>query len=147
MTRGKGNRGGFGGARQNGGRKPGQRNKRTQAMIAKAEAGGAMPLDIILKQMREADALAQQLAADKQPDQKAIKEAKDTAFERAKDAAPYLHPRLQSVTQKNVPFDLTKLTDDELKALLPILKRIERDKLGSSGDRVEAPGGATKPGV
>lgn len=125
------NRGGFGG-RKGGGRPKGVRNKRTEALIAQAEAGGAMPLDIILKQMRAADAEATRLRTEKNPDGKAIKEAEDIAFERAKDAAPYLHPRLQSVTQKTEPLDLSKLPRELIEQALQLEEALERARQGET---------------
>ena len=68
-----------GGARPGAGRPKGGRNKRTAEMIAKAEAGGLMPLDYMLGVMRdEANAPAARLDA-------------------AKSAAPYIYPKLAQV--------------------------------------------------
>ncbi len=68
-----------GGARPGAGRQPGVPNKRTQEAIAKAEASGLMPLDYMLSVMRnEAEEQAVRLDA-------------------AKNAAPYVHAKLQSV--------------------------------------------------
>lgn len=122
----------MGGKREGAGRKKGARNKRTEAMVKKAEAGGAMPLDIILKQMRKADADADRLKTLKHPDAKAIRDAEDTAFLRAKEAAPYLHPRLQSVTQKIDPIDLTKLPRDVLEQLITAAEGLERARAGTT---------------
>ena len=73
-----------GGRRDGAGRKKGSRTRRTEKTteIAEKAAGeGPLPLEVMLKAMRAADARGDLAAA--------------AAF--AKDAAPYLHPRLQSV--------------------------------------------------
>jgi hypothetical protein len=101
-----------GGARPNAGRKAGVPNKDRRKAIAKAEAGGIMPLDLMLKVMRKHDALA--TLAEKKGDKDEAQGQWTMAAERARDAAPYLHPRLQSITQKDERIDLSKLTDDEL---------------------------------
>lgn len=126
-----GNRGGYGG-KKGGGRPRGRRNRRTEAMVAKAEAGGAMPLDIILKQMREADARADELKATETPDAAAIREAEEVAFTRAKDAAPYLHSRLQSITQKIDPIDLSQLPRELIEQAIELEQAIERSRRGKT---------------
>jgi hypothetical protein len=121
MTQGA-NRGGLGGKRENAGRKKGTPNKITRANIEKAQASGPMPLDIILKQMRKFDALAEKAKnlAEK-------KEYEDRAHERAKDAAPYLHHRLQSMTVSEKPLDLSKLTDAELLVFRDLRAKLSPD--------------------
>jgi len=79
-----------GGARTGAGRKKGSVTKATairQEMIAKAVAEGITPLDVMLGAMREAWE----------------KGDKQAAANFAKDAAPYLHPRLASVEHKGDP--------------------------------------------
>lgn len=79
-----------GGARVGAGRKKGSVTKATairQEMIAKAVAEGVSPLDVMLGAMRDAWA-----AGDK-----------EKAANFAKDAAPYLHPKLSSVEHKGDP--------------------------------------------
>lgn len=68
-----------GGARTGAGRKKGGANRVTEEAIAKAEAGGEMPLAFLLRIMRDP-------AAD---------EAKQ--IDCAKAAAPYLHPKLATI--------------------------------------------------
>ena len=64
------------------GRPKGSRNKRTRALLEAAEAGGEMPLDFLLRLMRDPQAsMARRLEA-------------------AKAAAPFLHPRLNSIDHK-----------------------------------------------
>ena len=69
--------------RKTGGRQKGTPNKRTTAAAAAAKlvSAGASPLDFLLETMRGAAALELRLEA-------------------AKAAAPYVHPRLASVTLK-----------------------------------------------
>lgn len=68
-----------GGKRQGSGRPRGAATKRTQEIVAKATAAGLMPLEYMLNILRDDEA---------PPDQR---------FEAAKQAAPYLHPRLAAV--------------------------------------------------
>lgn len=70
---------GHGGARPGAGRKKGGVNRVTQEAIAKAEAGGEMPLDYLLRIMRDMEA----------------DEAK--RIDCAKAAAPYLHHKLNAI--------------------------------------------------
>jgi hypothetical protein len=63
------------------GRPKGSRNKRTQTLIEAAHAGGELPLDYMLRVMR---------------DPKAPAKRRD---EMAKAAAPFLHARLASIEQ------------------------------------------------
>lgn len=71
-----------GGARPNAGRKPGALNKATAAAREKAEAEGIMPLDFMLKIMRDEDA------------------TRAERMDMAKAAAPYVHARLSSIEAK-----------------------------------------------
>ena len=68
-----------GGARPNAGRKKGAHNRLTEEAVKAAEEGGLMPLDYLLKIMR-----------DESQDQGARVDA-------AKAAAPYVHAKLQSM--------------------------------------------------
>ena len=68
-----------GGARPGAGRKKGGANRVTEEAIARAEAGGEMPLDFLLRIMRDGNA----------------DEAK--RIDCAKAAAQYVHPKLNSV--------------------------------------------------
>lgn len=68
-----------GGARPNAGRKKGGANRATAEAIARAEAGGELPLDFLLRIMRDDGA----------------DEAK--RIDCAKAAAPYLHAKLANI--------------------------------------------------
>lgn len=70
-----------GGAREGAGRKKGSATRRTREVADKATQAGTTPLDVILTAMQE------HVAAGRW----------DDAAERAKDAAPYVHPRLSAV--------------------------------------------------
>ena len=87
---------GHGGARPNAGRKPGAATKRTREIADKAAEAGITPLDVMLMAMT---ALVEEA--------KAYEGKPGTGEERlklmisasgvAKDAAPYIHPRLQAI--------------------------------------------------
>ena len=68
-----------GGRRDNAGRPPGARNKRTLETVAKAEASGLMPLDYMLSVLRNEA------------------EPTDRRQWAAQQAAPYVHARLSHV--------------------------------------------------
>lgn len=72
-----------GGNRQGAGRKKGSRNKATAAQIAAVAASGEVPLDHLLKIMRD----------ESQPT--------SVRVEAAKAAAPYCHPKLASVEPRD----------------------------------------------
>lgn len=61
------------------GRPKGSRNRRTQAVLDAAEAGGISPLEFLLQVMRDG------------------RRKFDVRFEAAKAAAPFVHPKLSSV--------------------------------------------------
>ena len=69
-----------GGAREGAGRKKGGHNKLTEEAVQKAKDGGELPLDFMLRVMR-----------DPQEDQARRLDA-------AKAAAPYVHPKLNAMT-------------------------------------------------
>jgi len=73
---------GHGGSRPGAGRKTGGVNRVTKEAIDKAKAGGEMPLDFLLRIMRD----------------EAADEAK--RIDCAKAAAQYVHPKLTSVEAK-----------------------------------------------
>jgi hypothetical protein len=64
-----------------GGRQPGTPNKKTAETIAKAEAGGIMPLEYMLQILRDTT------------------QEPSARFGAAVQAAPYLHPKLSSIEQ------------------------------------------------
>lgn len=83
--------------RRSNGRPNGSSNKRTEEAFKKAKKGGILPLDFLLKQMRNHKLdLAVRMTA-------------------AKDAAPYVHNRLQATTVKG---DVNITHEQALKELL-----------------------------
>ena len=89
-----------GGARVGAGRPKGTLNKKTQEIVAKAAASGISPLEVMLEAMNAAREEGNLAAA--------------AGF--AKDAAPYMHPRLANV-ESNIKADVgvrvTTLPKDE----------------------------------
>jgi hypothetical protein len=100
-----------GGKREGAGRKPGSKTRRTRAVAEAAAREGITPLEVMLKAMR-AHLNGRRL---------------DQAAAVAKDAAPYMHPRLGSVQHSGpnggpiVTVDVSKLSDEQLAALEPVL--------------------------
>ena len=74
---------GHGGKRPGAGRPPGARNRKTMELVEACAATGEMPLDYMLRIMRDPNADV----------------ARRDAM--AAKAAPYLHPQLASVRQQN----------------------------------------------
>lgn len=74
-----------GGRRPGAGRPPGAASRKTRAIADRAAAEGITPLEVMLEAMR------------------GLYEAgnKVEAAQIAKDAAPYMHPRLQQIEQKS----------------------------------------------
>lgn len=72
---------GHGGSREGAGRKKGSTTQKTQEIAEKAFEDGVTPLEVMLEAMREHYALKDY----------------DKAAAFAKDAAPYVHPRLAAV--------------------------------------------------
>jgi len=75
-----------GGRRPGAGRPVGSKNQRTAEIARAAAESGITPIEVMLGTMRELWA-------------KGMPEAKLQAAEIAKDAAPYIHPRLASIDQ------------------------------------------------
>lgn len=96
-----------GGARKGAGRKTGSATKRTREIADKAAASGVTPLDVMLDNMVFAHSHAATLlgklldAGAEVPDGfdslKELLRYRTLAQEAAKDAAPYIHPKLQAI--------------------------------------------------
>jgi hypothetical protein len=84
-----------GGRRAGAGRKPNVPNRASADRERKVAASGATPLDVMLKAMRVLLALADESANDKKQYEHFIRAAAAIA----KDAAPFVHPRLSTVEQ------------------------------------------------
>jgi hypothetical protein len=84
-----------GGKRPGSGRKKNSPNKASAKREREVAASGATPLDVMLKSMRLLLALADESANDRKQFEHFIRAAAAVA----KDAAPYIHPRLSTVEQ------------------------------------------------
>lgn len=111
-----------GGKRPGAGRTPGRLNKRTVARLqltATAAEQGITPLDVMIKCMRFHNAIADlELEKGVGADQSKISQALQAAREAAKEAAPYLHPRLAAVQH-------TGKVEGEVSVIHRLLKEIE----------------------
>ena len=114
---------GRGGARKGAGRKPGSATKRTREIADKAAAEGTTPLEVMLKAMSafatEADRVGK---SDTETHLKLLVAAAGVA----KDAAPYVHPRLQAIEHTGKdggPMEFKDMPDDQLSALVDELIR------------------------
>ena len=116
-----------GGARVGAGRKPGSRNERSRRIADKAFAEGITPLEVMLKAMRK----------------HVEAERWDEAAAQAKDAAPYMHPKLAAVQHTGrdggpiLTTDLSKLSNDQLATLEAVFGPLA----GSGDDDGGDPGG------
>ena len=114
-----------GGKRPGAGRKAGQLNKRTiarQQLASRAAEQGITPLDLMLKRMRYYNSVVdRELERGEAADRGIIDGALKAANEAAKDAAPYLHPRLSAVEHTARPDDffteMLKLIDGTSRGL------------------------------
>jgi Family of unknown function (DUF5681) len=75
------------------GRPKGARNKRTRDLVQAAQAGGELPVDFLLRTMRD----------ENQPIERRL--------EAAKSAAPYLHPKISTVEHSVLQADENKVTN------------------------------------
>lgn len=100
-----------GGARKGAGRKPGSATKRTREIADKAAEEGLTPLEVMLRAMREFIECAEQLKGDDAQARKlaALKEAAAIA----KDASPYIHPRLAAVELTGADGGPVQINDTE----------------------------------
>jgi hypothetical protein len=100
-----------------GGRKRGTPNKRTTELQARIRATGMMPLDFMIAVMRNAKAPL------------------ELRFEAARQAAPYVHPRLTAIEHSGtdggaVPVEVKQVSDIEAARLIGRLLT----KVGASGN-------------
>lgn len=117
--------GGDGGGRKpNAGRKKGVPNKISREDRAKARKSGILPLEIALDIMRKRHTKLEALRKTKGVTEGQIKDAEDLTLAAAEKAMPYLHHKLQAIQHKVEPIDLTKLTDEELKIVLALKRRL-----------------------
>jgi hypothetical protein len=95
------------------GRPKGSRNKRTHALIEAAEAGGELPLDYMLRVMRDTAASAKR------------------RDEMARAAAPYLHARLAPILRSERPDDGTGAVDANNELRIYLVRSPARDEEGN----------------
>ncbi len=105
--------------KKTGGRKKGTPNKANKQRQQQVAASGLTPLDYMLQVMR---------------DEKATR---DERMDAAKSAAPYVHPRLATTSHTGpnggpINLNLTGMTDEQLKALEPVLALLAGAAGGSS---------------
>jgi methanogenic corrinoid protein MtbC1 len=87
-----------GGIRSGAGRKRGAANQKTRAVADKAAASGITPLEVMLEVMRFHHAVAtNEIAKGDEMNQSLVADALDASSSAAKDAAPYVHPRLAAI--------------------------------------------------
>lgn len=87
---------GRGGARPGAGRPLGSATKKTRAIADKAAAEGITPLEVMLKAMRGFVDAAEKAAKGKDSVSEVLRLMSEASAV-AKDAAPYMHPRLQAI--------------------------------------------------
>jgi hypothetical protein len=90
----------MGGKRAGAGRPPGSRNRATKEAREAAAASGELPLEYMLRVMR---------------DKKSTRARRD---DMAKAAAPYIHPRLQSTTLAGDPTKPLRVTVEDARGKL-----------------------------
>lgn len=92
---------GRGGARKGAGRPPGSATKKTRAIADKAAKEGLTPLEVMLDAMTALHSEANALGVGDEAEMGGRKVNRlallVSAAEVAKDAAPYMHPRLQAI--------------------------------------------------
>src|SRR5258708_29968379 len=89
-----------------GGRPQGSRNKRTRAVLEAAQAGGDLPLDYMLRVMRDPTASAKR------------------RDEMAKAAAPYLHSRLMSALPPEPHLGRSSIPKTDIRRLNTLSKNL-----------------------
>jgi len=119
-------------------------NKATQQRQAEVAATGIVPLDVMLKRMRHHHRLAEvEAAKGEQANQAMIAAALEQAHAAAKDAAPYVHPRLAAMEHTGRgggPIriaDLRNASDEQLAALESLFGPLA----AAGGDTEGDPGG------
>jgi hypothetical protein len=120
MNHSKSTYGTRGGARKGAGRKPGAATKRTREIADKAAATGMTPLEVMLDTMTELVERAHEVKRQGAAATDDVLRLMIGAANVAKDAAPYMHPRLTSVELKEqAPYE--HLTDEQLEAQISVL--------------------------
>ncbi|MGY2048896.1 hypothetical protein [Methylobacterium sp. JK268] len=119
-----------GGRRVGAGRKPGSATRKTRAIADLASASGLTPLSVMLEAMRFHHALARsEIAKGDGMMAKVASEAMVAAASVAKDAAPYMHPRLAPVPPQG-----SETADDVARKIREALARANAIEEGEGGD-------------
>ncbi len=120
-----------GGPRPGGGRPKGSKSKKTLEIALKAAAQGVTPIEVMLQTMRAAWSQAIDDSGSVVNQAKAAE-----AASLAKDAAPYVHPKLSSVEAKH-DINWRDLSDDALDSRLAELERQIATATAAGGARGE----------
>lgn len=97
-------RGGSKPGERRGGRTKGTPNKASTERQQEVQDSGPTPLDALIRKMRfHLDLADSEIKKGAEADAKALSVAMDKAAEAARDAAPYVHPRLASTQVKGDP--------------------------------------------
>lgn len=102
----------LGGKRPGSGRKKGTANVKTREIADKAIQEGTTPLEVMLKAMRGFVAFAEKMVAEN--NEVGALNAYTEAAKVAKDAAPYIHPRLAAIEH-------TGKDGESLAAMTPVI--------------------------
>ena len=143
-----------GGRRAGAGRPIGVKNTPTREMQSKVRASGQTFLEtmlykrdywmrVVATEMKKEPIAAIDPKTGKQvltggPDHALVQRALDKAEEAAVHGAPYVHQRLAAVAHTTVPYDLSKLTDEQLEQLRRIGRAAAVSADSGSGERGEA---------
>lgn len=127
------------------GRPRGLPNRASIARQEQIARSGATPLDAMIQKMRwhmnkaarELKRIEEAAQAQQPYDTKVLEAALDKANEAAKDAAPFVHPKLASITMDahhSGSVDLSLLSDEELNVFYRIRAKLaSADALAASG--------------
>ena len=112
-----------GGKIEGAGRKKGSTNKKSKAAYKMAVSKGKLPLEIMLDLMHRFYRKGE--AATKSLKHSEASEYFATAADRARDAAPFVHAKLQSVTQTNT-YDWSTMNDEQLDKFIEFKRAMEQ---------------------
>jgi len=114
-----------GGKQPGAGRPKGVPNKATQKRQAEVAASGPTPLDVMLQDMRFRFEMARtELDKGEKANKALVADYLEEARKAAKDVAPYVHPRLQTVQHGGtegaspIPIKIESLNNEQLNQLI-----------------------------
>ena len=114
-----------GGARRGAGRPLGSRNRKTGEVAEMARTLGITPLEVMVEHMRTCYEAGDMVAA----------------HEAAKDCAPYMHPRLNSIDARVDQHTTHEFVEDYRRRLVAEIDRIEEIEFGAEDSAVQRPDG------